>query len=492
MTLDVAAVLNGTVASVLSVGPDGSLTEGGLRVADLAHEFAQVCIDSRAVSRTDLFVALGGTRVDGHQYVAAAFSAGARGALVSQRPETSARLAPIEGTDRPHDRFLFVVPDTLSALQQLARYWRDRHAARVIGVTGSIGKTTTKEIVSAVLATKWPTLKNAANFNSEIGLPLTLMGLRPEHRVAVLEMGMYVPGDITQLAGIAQPHIGMVTTVAPIHLERMGSIEAIAREKSRLIAALPHDGLAILNADDPWTRAMARASGTAPSILVGARPDADYRADEIEARGLEGSSFTLIAEGQKLAVKTSVPGTHTVHAFLGAAAVARSLDMSWAEVKDALENVHIDVRQRILRRGDHVLIIDDSYNAAPMSMHASLALLAASPGTRIAVLGDMLELGELEEQAHREVGVRAAQVADWLVVRGQRSQWLADTAELQGLPAERVIRAASNVEAVAAVERIIEHTAAAPDQPAVDWAILVKGSRGMEMEEVVQGLRGRS
>jgi UDP-N-acetylmuramoyl-tripeptide--D-alanyl-D-alanine ligase len=491
VTLDVAAVLNGTVASVLVVERDGTLTDRGLQIADLAHEFAQVCIDSRAISRNDLFVALPGTRVDGHDFVETAFAAGARGVLVSRPFAIHRRFERSEGTDRPRDRYIFTVRDTLDALQRMARYWRTRHSARVVGVTGSIGKTTTKEIVSAALQTKWPVLKNNANLNTEVGLPLTLMGLRAEHRVAVLEMGMYVPGDITQLAKIAQPEVGIVTMVAPIHLERMGSIEAIAREKSRLIAALPIDGLAILNADDPWTRAMARTSGTAPAILVGTNPDADYRASDLKAHGVGGSSFSLHAEGRRLDIRTSVPGTHTVHAFLSAAVVARSLHMTWAEVKDALESVRIDVRQRMLRRGEHVLIIDDSYNAAPMSMHASLALLSASPGTKIAVLGDMLELGPLEEQAHREIGEEAAQVADWLVVRGERSQWLADAAELSGLPAERVVRAASNMEAVAALERIIEGSEAGSVRSDVEWAILVKGSRGMEMEEVVSGLRGQ-
>lgn len=491
MTLDVAAVLNGTVASVLSVESNGTVTDRGLHIADLAHEFAHVCIDSRDVTRGDLFVALPGTRVDGHDYLDAAFEAGARAVLVSRLAKIDRGFASSEGTDRPFDRYVLVVPDTLTALQELARYWRTRHTARVVGVTGSIGKTTTKEIVSAVLATKWPVLKNAANLNSEIGLPLTILDLRAEHRVAVLEMGMYVPGDIAQLSRIAQPEVGIVTTVAPVHLERMGSIEAIAREKSRLIAALPSSGLAVLNADDPWTRAMAHTSGTAPTILVGTHPDSDYRASDLEAHGLEGSSFSLHAEGQRFDIRTSVPGTHTMHAFLGAAAVARSLDMSWAEVKDALENVHIDIRQRLLRRGEHVLIIDDSYNAAPMSMHASLALLSASPGTKIAVLGDMLELGPFEEQAHREVGERAAEIADWLVVRGERSNWLADAAESRGLPADRVVRARSNLEAVSALERIIDDAATGESTPSgMDWAILVKGSRGMEMEEVVRGLRG--
>jgi UDP-N-acetylmuramoyl-tripeptide--D-alanyl-D-alanine ligase len=490
MTLDVATVLNGTVATVLAVETDGSLTQRGLRAADLQHEFADVRIDSRAVGRADLFLALPGTRSDGHEYVGPAFAAGARGALVSRVPALDHPLARCEDTDRPRVRFLFVVPDTLAALQQLAQYWRKRHSARVVGVTGSIGKTTTKEVVSAVLATKWPVLKNAENLNTEIGLPLTLMGLRAEHHAAVLEMGMYVRGDISLLAKIAKPEVGMVTTVAPVHLERMGSIEAIAREKSHLIAALPSDGLAVLNADDPWTRAMAQASGTAPVTLVGLHPDADYRACDIEARGLEGSSFTLCAEGEKLEIRTSVPGTHTLHAFLGAAVVARSLDMSWADVRDALESIRIDLRQRILRRSDHVLIIDDSYNAAPMSMHASLALLDASPGTKIAVLGDMLELGPMEEQAHREVGERAAQVADWLVVRGARSEWLAQTAEVHGLPTDHVVRAGTNLEAVATIERIITNSSVGTTKKDVDWAILVKGSRGMGMEEIVKGLRG--
>lgn len=484
MTLDVAAVLNGTLATVVPVEPDGSLLPRGLSAGELKHEFAQVGIDSRAVGRADLFIALPGTRTDGHDHLGAAFDAGARGALVSRIPDLPEGLPPCAGSERPRDRYLFVVSDTGQALQRLARYWRRRHSARVIGITGSIGKSTTKEIVAAVLACGRSVLKNEANLNSEIGLPLTLLHLRAGHQAAVLEMGMYVRGDIELLTEIAEPEVGIVTTVAPVHLERMGTIEAIAREKSRLVAGLPANGLAVLNADDPWTRAMAETSGIARSVLVGVHHTADYRAADVRAHGLDGCSFTLHAEGQSMEVRTGVPGAHTVHAFLSAAAVARALDMPWSEVKDALESVRLDLRQRLLRRGERVLIIDDSYNAAPMSMHASLELLAAAPGTKIAVLGDMLELGSLEERSHREVGARAARIADWLVVRGERSRWLAESAEAGGLPGERVIRAGSNAAAVAAVERIMTAGADA------DWAILVKGSRGMEMEEVVAGLRG--
>lgn len=488
MTLDVASVLNGTGATVLSVDPDGSVAQRGLHVADLGLEFSRVGIDSRLIERGDLFLALPGTRSDGHEFVDAAFAAGARAALISKSPVSNHRYAPCDGTERPRTRFVFTVSDPLTALQQLAQYWRRRHSARVVGVTGSIGKTTTKEVVSGVLATKWPVLKNDANLNSEIGLPLTLLGLTAQHRVAVLEMGMYARGDIALLAKLAEPEVGLVTAIAPIHLERMGSIEAIAREKSQLVAALPIDGLAVLNADDPWTRAMASASGSAPTALVGLHPDADYRATNVEARGLEGTSFTLRADGARLDVQTSVPGTHTLHAFLSAAAVARSLDLSWAEVKDAMESVRVDLRQRIVRRGEHVLIIDDSYNAAPMSMLASLALLSASPGTKVAVLGDMLELGPLEEQAHREVGARVAEVADWLVVRGARSEWMVDAALAHGFSPQRVRRAGTNAEAVATIENIINDTVLPP----LDWAVLVKGSRGMAMEEIVTGMQANA
>ena len=490
MTLDVASVLNGTGATVTVVEPNGTVSERALQVSELQAELGTVRIDSRTVEVGDLFLALPGTQADGHDFLGAAFLAGARGAMVSRLPSDEQRLPATDDGAGLDARFLFLVPDPLAGLQDLARYWRRRHAARIIGITGSIGKTTTKEIVAAVLRTKWSILKNEANLNTEIGLPLTLMGLQSEHRAAVLEMGMYVKGDIGLLADIAEPDVGIVTTVAPVHLERMGSIEAIAREKSRLVASLPADGLAILNADDPWTRAMAVSSGTAASTLVGLHPDADYRALDAEPCGLEGTSFTLEGEGRRLKVRTQVPGIHTIHAFLAATAVARSFDMSWTDVREALESVQIDIRQRILRRGEHILIIDDSYNAAPMSMHASLALLHASPGTKVAVLGDMLELGALEEQAHREVGERAAATADWLVACGLRGRWMADAALQAGMPGDRVVVAASNLHALEATERIMREPPGTAGQEPIDWAILVKGSRGMEMEEIVAGLQG--
>jgi UDP-N-acetylmuramoyl-tripeptide--D-alanyl-D-alanine ligase len=309
---------------------------------------------------------------------------------------------------------------------------------------------------------------------------------------------MYVSGDIRLLADIAEPDIGVVTSVAPVHLERMKSIEAIAREKSQLIQALPAEGLAVLNADDPWTLAMARSSGVAKPVLVGLSPKADYRAVDVEPRGLEGMSFVIRAESRQISVTSKVPGAHNVNALLAAAAVGRHLGMEWDEILSSLEHVRLESRQRLLRLRPDVLLIDDSYNASPLSVLAALELLSSAKGNKVAVLGDMLELGEIEEQAHREIGERVAQIADWLVVRGERARWTAEQASRHGFPPGRILTPETNLDALSMVREITRqspavtaspHTMRRQESGCEEWVILVKGSRGMRMEEIVQGLR---
>ncbi len=479
MRLNLAAVVTATGARVIRLADlasdTGQHSSSPLDVADLETPFAGVSLDSRQVSPAVLFVALSGERVDGHHYVGKAFDAGAVAALVSRVPEMA-----LPAPER--SRYLLLVDDPLAALQQLASFWRQVHAAEVIGITGSIGKTTTKEIVAEILSSRGPVLKSTANLNTEIGLPLTLMDLREDHWAAVLEMGMYAPGDIALLASIARPEVGIVTNVAPIHLERMGSIERIARAKSELIASLAADALAVLNGDDTWTRAMAETSGIAPVVLVGESDDCDVRAVDIQADGLNGLSFTVVAEGRRIPFRSSIPGSHTIHALLSALAVGRRLEMSWADLQEAVAAARLDERQRFIRT-DGTLIIDDSYNAAPMSVRAALDLLREAPGTKIAVLGDMLELGPLEEAAHREVGRFAAGAADWLVARGARSGWIAEEATRSGMPAEHVRQVPGNAEAAQTVREIMER-----ESRNAPVAILVKGSRGMRMEEVVEKL----
>lgn len=471
--LDLGRVVRGTRAHVLRLVPSGPPLPAGLSGSDLSVPVTDVGIDSRQVVAGSLFVALPGEQTDGHMYAGAALRQGALAVLVSHVPEDLP--APV-GT-----QYVLVVDSPLLALQRLAAAWMREIGPEVVGITGSIGKTTTREIVSAVLSAEYSVLQSAANLNSEIGLPLTVLRLRPEHRVAVLEMGMYGPGEISLLAEIAGPQIGLVTTVAPIHLERLGSIEAIARAKSELVAALPPDGLAVLNADNRWTRAMAVTSGVAPSVLCGFASDAEYRADEVSPRGLEGVRWTLVADGARHTIQTRVPGVHTLHAFLMAVAVGDRLGIRRSSLLAGMEAATLDARQRIARTASGALLIDDSYNAAPMSMNAALELLRHSPGRHLAILGDMLELGPGEEEAHREVGRRAGEVADWVVTRGERASWIAATLCDLGM-ADRVREAASNGDAIHLARTIM---ATHPDSA---WSILVKGSRGMHMEEVVAAL----
>lgn len=501
MTLTLANILAASGAEVLRLDAQGELKPGALARAELQERIVDVTVDSRAIRDESLFVALEGERVDGHAFVADAFRAGALACLVSHVPSNLAGFVPQDGSPR----FLLVVPNALAALQRIGRYWRQVHNVTVVGITGSIGKTTTKEVVASLLASRFTVLRSEGNFNTEIGLPLQLLKLNREYDVAVLEMGMYTPGDIALLADIARPDIGIVTNVAPIHLERAGTIERIARGKSELIAALPPHALALLNADDPWTRAMARATAMCRVRLAGLAEDADIRADAIELLGLEGVRFRLFAEGTELRVQTNVPGVHTVHAFLFAAGIARELGLEWPEIGEAVASVRQEARQRTIR-GVTGMIIDDTYNAAPPSMRAALGLLRVAEGTKIAVLGDMLELGPAERSAHEEIGRAAAEIADWLVVRGSRAAWIADAAIAAGMSEQRLVRSADNIGAAEAVRAILDRVPATSGvessptmqrsdavgsaQGQVAWTVLVKGSRGMRMEEVVEALRG--
>lgn len=497
MIFDLATVIAGTGAEVLHAGPDGRVISGNLLNGDLARPLGRVRVDSREVAEDDLFVALPGDRVDGHAFIEHAFRQDARACLVAatrDRAMLEAALRRATTSDDPRERrYLLLVHDPLAALQRLAGHWRGLSTATIIGVTGSLGKTTTKDVLASLLAPQKRVLKSEGNLNTEIGLPLMLLRLRSRHQVAVLEMGMYALGEIATLTRIAVPRIGIVTNVAPVHLERLGSIERIARAKSELVAGLPVEGLAILNGDNRWTRAMARYSGICRSTLIGFASDCAYRAADVTTNGLEGFRFTLYAEGRTHPVVVSLPGAHLVHAALAAIAAARELGTPWDTILQGLEAFRIEGRQVIRRRTDGLVIIDDSYNAAPESVLAALEVLRAAPGERIAILGDMLELGPEEERAHRRVGERVATVADALIVQGPRAAWIADGAIAAGLPPERITRAMSNHEAVTAARALLQVPVAAGFVPApASRAVLIKGSRGMGMEEIARSLEERS
>ena len=336
--------------------------------------FSRAIIDSRDAGPGDLFFALRGERADAHDFVPAAFKAGAAGAVVA-RP-----------VDAPAGASVFHVSDPLEGLQRLAANWRARHTAKVIGVTGSVGKTTAKEIITAVLSRKYSTLKTEANLNTEIGVPLTLLKLTPAHERAVLELGMYLPGDIALLAKISRPAVGVVTNIGPVHLERVGSIGRITAGKAELIEALPADGLAVLNGDDPRVAAMSRRTN-ARSVLFGLSEQCDVRATDVRSRGLSGFSFVLNAGGATTNVDCPLPGKHHVYPALAAATVALNDGMSLDEIASALAGARLESRLTVRKGPNGSTLIDDSYNASPASMFAALDLLSECSGRRIALLG---------------------------------------------------------------------------------------------------------
>ena len=454
----------------------------GQRPPQMDQELTEVVIDSRLAIPGSLFIALRGERRDGHDFVPDALERGAIAAIVERQLEVGCWILDVrqKPLQLPTSNFqlpaCFVVEDSLAALQRLAAYWRAKHDVRVVGVTGSVGKTTTKELIASVLSRRFRTLKSEGNYNTEIGLPLTLLHLEPSHERVVLEMGMYALGDIAQLAAIARPHIGVVTNVGPVHLERLGTIERIAQAKSELPAALPEDGVAILNGDDPRVRAMAEKT-KARVFYYGVDESCDLWASHIESKGLEGIRFLFHYGSETIHAKVPLLGRHSVHTALAAAAVGLVEGESWGEIMDGLRNA-TQLRLVVVPGLRGSTILDDTYNASPASTIAALNLLEELEGRKIAVLGDMLELGTYEEEGHRKVGRRAMDVVALLVTVGKRARIIGEEALFWGMDKDRVFMTEDKGEAIAHLRQIV-----APGD-----IILVKGSRGMRMEEIVAAL----
>jgi UDP-N-acetylmuramoyl-tripeptide--D-alanyl-D-alanine ligase len=446
-----------------------------------SQAFSDVVVDSRLASPGSLFVALPGESADGHQYVGDALDRGAQAALIHKPVADCTRPVnvgqPLLEQGPLQLPLCFLVQDTLQALQQLAAYWRLRHTGcHVVGVTGSVGKTTTKELIAAVLARRFCTLKSLGNYNNEIGLPLTVLRLGAGVEWAVLEMGMYGVGEIAHLASIARPEIGVVTNVGPVHLERLGSVDKIAEAKAELVESLPADGLAVLNGDDPRVRAMRARVGR--SVLYGLQANNDLWADEIRTLGLEGLRLRLHYKDQSVHVRLPLLGRHSVYGALAAVAVGLHVGLEWEDIFAGLRDPSAQVRLLVTRGAQGATLLDDSYNASPASTVAALNLLVEMDGRKVAVLGDMLELGAYETEGHRLVGRRAAEVAELLVSVGRRGRIIAEEALQVGMLAEAVHSVASNDEAVELLQRLLREG---------DF-VLVKGSRGMAMEGIVARL----
>jgi UDP-N-acetylmuramoyl-tripeptide--D-alanyl-D-alanine ligase len=459
-----------------------------VRPSNASAVITEGAIDSRQAIPGSLFVAIPGENADGHDFIADAIRRGASFALIQKDVDASFRTLDLrsgrmaESTLEFDPPILLRVDNSLSALQQIARFWRRKFSGlRVVGITGSVGKSTTKEMVAEVLGIRYRTLKSPGNLNNEIGLPLTILRLGSGYERAVLEMGFYVPGEIQFLCDIAQPQIGVVSNVGTVHAERAGSQEAIFRGKSELPAALPPDGVAILNFDDPWVRKMEERT-KARVFFYGLSPEAHLWADQIEGLGLDGIRFRMHYGKEILHMRIPMIGRHSIHTALRAAAVGLNDGISWQEILEGLSHGHTQLRLVAARSSNGALILDDTYNAAPESMLAALNLLDELDGRKIAVLGDMLELGPYERQGHEMVGMRAAQVAKFLITLGTRGHTIADAARRAGMkPAS-----------------IMEYEEIAP---IVDWltknltandAVLIKGSHGLRMDRITAALEVRS
>jgi len=442
---------------------------GGHLVQDAGRPIRGAAVDSRRVEPGNLFVALPGERTDGHEHIGEAVANGAAALLVS-RPglplEASGSVSVIR-VARPVD-----------GLGAIATGWRRRFEPLTVGITGSLAKTSTKEAVAAVLGVHFRTLHSEGNENNEIGLPLTVLRLDGSVEALVLEMGMYAGGEIADLARIAQPRIGVVTAVQPVHLSRIGTIEAIERAKAELVEALPANGTAVLNGDDERVARMAGRT-SARVVTYGFGPAADVTAVSIESAGADGMRFVLRTPAGERAIGLPSLGRHAVHNALAAAAVGGAGGLGLDEIAEGLTIAPPATHRGDLIRLGEVTILDDSYNAAPASMRAALAVLAGLPGRRLAVLGEMLELGSGHEAGHLEVGTAAAAVADLLIVVGPGAEPIGRAARAAGMSPSRVIGVADRQ---AALDALLPRLA--PND-----VILIKASRGIALDLLVDELR---
>jgi UDP-N-acetylmuramoyl-tripeptide--D-alanyl-D-alanine ligase len=461
------------------------------RLANANTLITEATVDSRQVIPGGLFVALPGEHVDGHDFVADAFQRGASFALIQHEvsgthqtlrltrneipnPPSGSDYSFSPGRDAP---VCLLVENTLSALQQIARFWRRKLDLVVVGITGSVGKSTSKEVIFEVLSQRYRTMKNPGNMNNEIGLPLTILKIGAGYQRAILEMGFYVPGEIALLCDIARPQIGVVTNIGTVHAERAGSQQAIFRGKSELVKSLPEDGVAILNLDDPLVSKMAKLT-RARIFFYGLDQKADLWADNVEGLGLEGIRFRLHYRHETLHVHIPMIGQHSVHTALRAAAVGLADNLTWQEILDGLRQGHTQLRLTAVRSKSGALLLDDTYNASPESMLAALNLLTELEGRKVAVLGDMLELGKYEKQGHEIVGIRTAQVADVLVAVGTLGHLIASAARLAGMRPGKIFEFENTDEAILHLQKSLN---------AAD-VVLVKGSHGIHMERIVVAL----
>ena len=446
-------MLRATGGRVIHGAPSGS------------ERFVGGSFDSRIAEPGSVFFALRDRR-DGHEFVGDAFAHGV-GAAVVDRPVA----------DVPDGALVVQVADTQQALRRLADAIRDAHPIPAVGITGNVGKTTTKEATAAALGARYRVLRTVASFNNEIGVPLTFLAIEPSHEVAVIEMGFYVPGEIADLCRLVRPHVGIITRIpeVPVHYARTPSVDAIAKGKAELIEALPEDGVALLNADDSRVRALAPRT-RARVVLFGESDDAEIRATDVAARGIEGLRFVVHAGADTAEVRLPLPGRHLIASALAAVGAASALGVPLDEAATALSAMEAPAHRMNVRRTGDIVVIDDSYNASPAAVLAALAVLGSVATRRVAVIGDMLELGALSADAHEAAGRDAAKNADVLIGVGELARTIVAAAREAGL--RETFAVADRAEALVLLRRILRR----------GDTVLVKGSHSLALDELADAL----
>lgn len=458
-------------AVVLTAGMVASAAEGRVVAGPDTQVFGGVSTDSRTIDRGALFVALKGDRFDGHAFVDAALARGAAGVLVSDAITVTGGAAVIE------------VRDTLAALQRLGHEIRRRSGARVVAITGSAGKTSTKEITADLLAAAYDVYRNRGNLNNHIGLPLSLTELVHGQQIAVVELGMNHPGEIRTLVGIAEPDVRVWTNVGDAHIGFFGSREAIAAAKAEILEQATGQTLAVANADDPLVMAhVARFAGR--RVTFGEAGDADVRATDIVDRGFDGTTARVESTRGSLRLTVPLPGRAQLSNVLAAVAVALEFDVPVSKLEERVSRLApVARRGAVTRLASGARLVDDSYNASPAAVAATLATLAMTPttGRRIAVLGEMLELGDQARALHEAAGRAAAlsRVDELVVIGGPAADGLARGAVAAGIATARIHRFADSASAADAVARLV-----APGD-----LVLVKGSRGSRTDLVADRLK---
>lgn len=427
--------------------------------------------DTRTLRTGDLFIALEGKNHDGHSFVAEALRKGAIGALISKPPFFSP----------PSKCLLIETRDPLEALGSIAHCWRLNHSVPLVAVTGSNGKTTTKDMISSVLGQRWQVLPSPGNFNNLIGLPLSLLQLRVHHEVTVVELGMNAPGEISRLAQICRPDIGIITNVGPAHLEFLGSVEAVAAAKAELLPFLDR-GLAILNRDDPYSSPLlTQVQGKL--LTFGLSPEADLWADSLKPQGSKGIRFVLRCRGGGIPVSLPTPGLYNVYNALAAATVGWAMGMDLNTIARGLEETHLPpMRMELIQLPCGARILNDAYNANPASMKVALETFfeVQNGGRAILLLADMLELGPEAKSAHFSVGELVARLSpDLLITMGELSEEIANGAIRAGMNPEHVHHFQGYSEVCSFLSACL-----GPDA----WVFL-KGSRGMHLERILEGLK---